>query len=181
MIVLDNPEANKMLAKIRGEVGEIKRQTPRTTTDQTFSSLHKRLQKSYKKDPVTGCWLWAGRKDGNGYGTMGANGKTYSAHRVSAAANLGLNLDDSSTFVLHSCDNKKCVNPDHLRLGDAEENSRDYQERRKQRGEERCARIKSALRKGTPRALIEDLIRFDISLEQALDILVKELPEKFGL
>ncbi len=40
--------------------------------------------------------------------------------------------------VLHTCDNPKCVNKDHLRKGTALDNSRDMVEKNRQASGERC-------------------------------------------
>ena len=39
----------------------------------------------------------------------------------------------STEFVLHSCDNRKCINPEHLRKGSAADNSRDMLSRKRGR------------------------------------------------
>ena len=73
------------------------------------------------------CWLWRGALLPNGYGQFGAQvlGMRGSAlaHRVSYyLANGTLPAD---LCVLHTCDNRKCVNPAHLVLGTNQDNTDD--------------------------------------------------------
>lgn len=73
-----------------------------------------------------GCWLWRGyvQKRAGGYGTFQEGAKKSSlAHRVSFRIFNGA-IDDSK-FVLHSCHNPICVNPDHLRQGTPLDNTLD--------------------------------------------------------
>jgi len=82
------------------------------------------------------CWLWNSSKDKDGYGWFSFTStnetqkyKTIQAHRYSALLkykNLGNNL------VRHTCDNRSCVNPNHLILGSAADNSKDMTERKRQ-------------------------------------------------
>jgi hypothetical protein len=73
------------------------------------------------------CWIWtltSGQTQlGNSYGTFPVDGVTRRAHRV--AWTLAKGAIPAGMFVLHRCDEPRCVNPDHLFLGDQGANRTD--------------------------------------------------------
>ena len=89
--------------------------------------LAERLIEKVKKS--AGCWEWIGAVGTHGYGRMGHGGKTFQAHRLSWIVFKGpLATED---WVLHRCDNRRCVNPAHLFLGDRIANVRDCVQKRR--------------------------------------------------
>lgn len=71
-----------------------------------------------------GCWIWRGCITAVGYGKVKLSQVTYRAHRVAFILNGGETSEDRP-YVLHSCNNKLCVNPSHLRSGSPQENEND--------------------------------------------------------
>ena len=86
-------------------------------------SLAHKICKSLRTNP-NGCWVWTGAHTANGYGVLRDNGYDRRTHRLMYELVTGETLEPS-TFILHSCDNRLCCNPDHLRKGTHIENMAD--------------------------------------------------------
>lgn len=69
-----------------------------------------------------GCHEWASTKHRDGYGKFYHDGKQMQAHRAAYELFIG---PTKGMWVLHKCDNRKCVNTDHLFLGNNLDNIRD--------------------------------------------------------
>ena len=92
-------------------------------------SVEDRLNKFHIKDHDSGCWNWIGKKDKRGYGRCSFEGRKQFAHRISHKVFKGPIPD--GLYILHSCDNPACINPDHLRIGTQAENMNDAVVRRR--------------------------------------------------
>lgn len=75
----------------------------------------------------SGCWLWTGCVNGTGYGTICVHGKRTLAHRFSFEMHRWVIPEGKS--ILHTCDVRRCVNPEHLFLGTQKENLLDAQKK----------------------------------------------------
>jgi hypothetical protein len=116
-------------------------------------------------DDEDSCWLWQASTNG-GYGAFGLHYRTVRANRVSYVIAYGPIPDD--IFVLHTCDNRRCVRPRHLFLGDHTDNATD-------------AMMKDRLSKPRgPRKLSDDQIR-EIIRRRSSGELLRMIAVDFGV
>jgi HNH endonuclease len=95
-------------------------------------SVAERFSRQWIPEPNSGCHLWLGAVADTGYGKMIAFGQPKaSAHRVSWILNKG--PVPAGLWVLHTCDVRLCVNPEHLFLGTAADNTNDMMKKERHR------------------------------------------------
>lgn len=89
--------------------------------------MEERFEASFCPEAITGCWLWTKHLNTpNGYGRLkigGKRGRHVLAHIISWRIHKG--EAPTGLLVLHKCDTRCCVNPDHLFLGTNQTNMSD--------------------------------------------------------
>jgi HNH endonuclease len=84
-------------------------------------TLKQRFEKLFRITP--GCWVWEGSKNGDGYGHFRIGNKVEKAHRASYTFYVG--EIPAMLMIRHKCNNRNCVNPEHLTPGTDLQNMED--------------------------------------------------------
>lgn len=75
------------------------------------------------------CWLWIGALSDNGYGRLHVHRRSLSVHRLSYVIHRG--AIPEGQYVLHHCDRRACIRPDHLFLGTHLDNINDMLQKKR--------------------------------------------------
>jgi hypothetical protein len=119
-----NAYMKEWLRKKRGTKEGATPGRPQNTPDELWKKVNKRGENE--------CWEWMGYVSESGYGRTQINDKPYYAHRVIFnlvyPGVIELNSPRNKKgigFLMHSCDNRLCCNPAHLKVATLHENNKD--------------------------------------------------------
>lgn len=130
------------------------------------------------------CWPWmAGLKSG-GYGNFFIAGRLRATHRV--AFTIAKGSIPHGLSILHSCDNPRCCNPQHLRAGTAQDNANDKIARGRQaKGDRTGARLHpETVRRGEAHhwaRLTEPMVRQIRHARDVLGLKYHAIAARFGI
>lgn len=115
---------------------------PQTDIDSKIEELRPSLEPRFWSKVDRGCrdecWEWTAYRRPSGYGRISVEGESRQASRIAYALEVGAPGDK---YVLHTCDNKSCVNPSHLYLGDHSDNMQDMADRTRDFKGENCPAV----------------------------------------
>lgn len=125
-------EAGELFLEIDALMADIQSRKRRQVCneDAAYRRLLARFWKSIEQRGE--CWIWKRCRRQDGYGKFSFRGEDMTAHRF--AYELAHGTIPAGALVLHSCDNRSCVRPLHLRLGTHRDNMDDMRMRSRQPG-----------------------------------------------
>lgn len=143
---------------------------PRKSDEEYFEHVKKELVS--KRNIINGCWEFIGQIDRNGYGrrTFTIKGKKQKKPVHQIAYLLWKGEIPEKMFVCHTCDNRKCFNPEHLWIGTCKDNLQDM----KNKG--RCVNHKG---ENHPRAKLTEIDVLDIRSLYQEGICMADISRKY--
>lgn len=103
-----------------------------------LQAVKARFERLYEKRGPDDCWEWySGRDKPEHYPTFPVQANLpkrvlLKGHMVSYALYNGDSITDGDAEHRHTCDNRLCVNPKHIVLGDRKSNAKDMTDRDRQ-------------------------------------------------
>ena len=101
---------------------------PKPYPDSNLFNLEEAFWSKVDIREVDECWNWTASITTHGYGRFQRYGTKIPAHRMSWILHNKKKIK-SGMFICHHCDNKLCVNPNHLYCGTHADNMRDAMQR----------------------------------------------------
>lgn len=99
----------------------------KSTVERFFEKVNKQGPIPKHKPELGRCWLYTGCIDNGGYGRATIADEGWVSHRIAWVLEFG--DVPKGLYILHKCDNRKCVNPFHLFLGTYRDNILDAMEK----------------------------------------------------
>lgn len=130
-----------------------------------------------KVEKTPTCWIWKASVEAGGYGHIGIGRRGEGmkrCHRVSWELHIG--PVPANLCVLHRCDNRRCVNPEHLFLGTKKDNSRDMAAKGRQVFQLNPERVARGERQGSAKLTEEQAREIKNS-----DLRQYEVAKKYGV
>lgn len=115
------------------------------------------------------CWIWKGSRGGSGYGQFWDGNRTVPAHWF-----LLSDYPKSGFEACHSCDNKLCVNPNHVFIGTRSDNMRDCVSKGRLRPQNGCKAMLKV------RRIHRGVNNHECKLTEAQAREAKNCPRKYG-